>query len=488
MPNDLTADQALRLREFFAANEYTEQGLRDTLGSAIPPPQTARPKAFYLTREATPLSILLRLFFLDEPVSDRIALECLPEWFVDLCLEIDLLIEDGDTVVSKVMIAPLAEFLFASDRLWNSQTDSSDFVLPATSRTARYMLDFSLRKGAKTTLDLGTGCGVLAHFASLHSDHVIATDINPHATEFAAFNAKLNGRDNIECRTGDLFSPVKDHRFDLILTNPPFVLAPSRQFIYRDNDMLLDEFCRMLAKTAPGFLQDRGCFQMICEWVEAGDEPWHERLGGWFENTGCDAWVLHAAPQDPTAYAQIRVTEVTEHAIERDIASYAEWMKYYRANDVRAIYSGVITMRRREGANWIRFQALSDRVEGPVHQALEDGFAARDSLDSLSAEEALECLTPSVAPDAVLEQTHKWSTDKWLPSEMTIRLATGLSDEVQLDQGAVEFLTQFDGTRTIAECIKNLAEAREEAIEEAQKKYLPIVRAMIERGFLLILN
>ena len=78
-------------------------------------------------------------------------------------------------------------------------------------------------------LDLGCGSGVGAIFAARCGARVIAVDLNPEALRCARLNALLNHlEDKIETRLGDLFEPVKDQRFDLILFNPPFYLGQPR--------------------------------------------------------------------------------------------------------------------------------------------------------------------------------------------------------------------------------------------------------------------
>ena len=73
-------------------------------------------------------------------------------------------------------------------------------------------------------LDLGTGSGVLAIAAAKAKPcFVMATDIDPVATETAKYNAKQNGvQAHIECRTSVGFTNVKMHEqapFDLIIAN-----------------------------------------------------------------------------------------------------------------------------------------------------------------------------------------------------------------------------------------------------------------------------
>lgn len=78
-------------------------------------------------------------------------------------------------------------------------------------------------------LDMGTGSGVCAVVAAGHARRVVAVDINPAAVRCASVNALLNGlEDKIEGRHGDLFQPVAEERFDLILFNPPFLRGEPR--------------------------------------------------------------------------------------------------------------------------------------------------------------------------------------------------------------------------------------------------------------------
>jgi methylase of polypeptide subunit release factors len=78
-------------------------------------------------------------------------------------------------------------------------------------------------------LDLGTGSGIGAIFAARHAARVVATDINPEAVRCVRLNAIAHHLENkIETRTGDLFAPVGDETFDLILFNPPFYHGHAR--------------------------------------------------------------------------------------------------------------------------------------------------------------------------------------------------------------------------------------------------------------------
>ncbi|MEA1905126.1 MAG: HemK2/MTQ2 family protein methyltransferase [Candidatus Hadarchaeota archaeon] len=73
-------------------------------------------------------------------------------------------------------------------------------------------------------LELGTGCGLIAILAAKAGARVLATDVNPTALRCARNNARAhNVEKRIEFRLGDLFEPVNDERFDLIIFNPPYL-------------------------------------------------------------------------------------------------------------------------------------------------------------------------------------------------------------------------------------------------------------------------
>jgi ribosomal protein L3 glutamine methyltransferase len=77
-------------------------------------------------------------------------------------------------------------------------------------------------------LDLCTGSGALAVLAAMRFPNaaIDAVDISADALEVAAQNVREHGLgERITLLHGDLFAPVKRGRYDLIVTNPPYVDA-----------------------------------------------------------------------------------------------------------------------------------------------------------------------------------------------------------------------------------------------------------------------
>ncbi|MBR0991920.1 50S ribosomal protein L3 N(5)-glutamine methyltransferase [Bradyrhizobium japonicum] len=125
-------------------------------------------------------------------------------------------------------------------------------------------------------LDLCTGSGCLAILAAHHFPNaaVDAVDISKGALDVAARNVGAYGlEDRISLYRGDLFAPLGDARYDLIITNPPYVDAEGMAALppeCRAEPKLafdggadgLDVVRRILAE-APGHLTPDG--GLICE-------------------------------------------------------------------------------------------------------------------------------------------------------------------------------------------------------------------------------
>lgn len=97
---------------------------------------------------------------------------------------------------------------------------------PETEGLIDWALELPLAGDARV-LDLGTGSGCIALTLAAERPRwqVSATDISGQALEVAQDNRRRLEIENVELLTGDLFQPVKSRRFDLIVSNPPYVAA-----------------------------------------------------------------------------------------------------------------------------------------------------------------------------------------------------------------------------------------------------------------------
>ena len=124
-------------------------------------------------------------------------------------------------------------------------------------------------KGGQSVLEIGTGSGLVSMYASLLTDDVTATDINYNALELAEKNFRLNNINTIRLEFGDLFEPVKDKKFDVILFNTPYLPTDSDDIINDDLNYAFDggldgrKVIDRFIKEAPNHLNDKGIIQII---------------------------------------------------------------------------------------------------------------------------------------------------------------------------------------------------------------------------------
>lgn len=127
-----------------------------------------------------------------------------------------------------------------------------------------------------SVLDLCTGSGCLAILAAMTFENaeVDAVDLSRDAIAVARINVKDHGlAERITLRQGDLFRPLADRRYDLIITNPPYVAkAEVKAFPpeYRHEPVMAHlggddgfDIVRRILKEAPKHLSEDGV--IVCE-------------------------------------------------------------------------------------------------------------------------------------------------------------------------------------------------------------------------------
>ena len=140
-------------------------------------------------------------------------------------------------------------------------------------------------------LDLCCGSGCLGISLKLEMPRIrcVLTDLSPEAAALSRENAEALGAD-CEILRGDLFGPVRDRKFDLIVSNPPYIPTEGctclQAEVLREPRMALDggedgmDFYRRIAAEAPGHLKPGGCLMLEIGYGEREDVETLLKQGG----------------------------------------------------------------------------------------------------------------------------------------------------------------------------------------------------------------
>ena len=356
------------------------------------------------------VAVLTALFMLGEPVS-AVALEtALPRTGVAGALSIGLVVPT-QTASSEQHYAPAvdlrpheAEDVHGSVRWWvasdlgelvTGQALAPDHVL-GIGRAGLTLAALTPRKPVETALDLGVGCGIQTLYLLRHVRQVVATDISTRALEFTAFNVALAGVDStrVQLRRGNLLEPVAGQRFDLIVSNPPFVITPPsvRQaglplMEYRDAG---GPILPALVRELEDHLNPDGVAVMLGNWEHREGTSWRTSVNQWIGKS-LDAWIIQREVQDPVEYAAMWLRDgglTPERSAVAFENALAAWQEDFDSRQV----SGV-------GMGYLVFHAPSvAATSGPGGTALEGQTAPEEPASDAAAPSAV------VEPWRVLEE------------------------------------------------------------------------------------
>jgi methylase of polypeptide subunit release factors len=432
-----------------------------------------------------PLGPIVRLFVLERPVAVAEAARALEPVPLSHLEQLGLAAVEDANVRPLVRIVPHDEILIVSDHRVRSDEEEPDYVagVHGPSLTLSHL---TVRRPVETTLDVGTGSGVQAILAARHSERVVATDLNERALNFAEFNTALNGVDNVEFRVGSFFEPAGDERFQLVTSNPPYVISPESAFLFRDSGLEGDAVSRHVVGAAPAHLDEGGFASILVSWVHQREEDWSAPLRAWVDGSDCDAWLLHHGTDDPLSHA----ARWNRNDFADDQAALGEvldrWLEYFERLGIEGIaYGAVILRRRSEGENWVRADELAgDRLQ-PASEQILRVFDAADYLNALPHGRAMLDETFALADAARLEQHGVLEQGEWALAEIALSLEEGAGFRATLDPGTAELLAALDGRRPLAAVVDDLAARQEVDREGLAEDAIGVVRGLLGAGFLV---
>lgn len=482
------ADNCRRIREALAKANYTEQGVCEALGieQLGRLRETKLATALWRTRGGSPLETLVRLFALGHPVEISAAQRALAPMPMEEWKEMGLIDVSGEAASATLNLRCYKDLIFAYDFLRRSREGLRQDYVMGVSPSSLILAGMTVRRKSRATLDLGSGCGIQAILAAPHSERVVGVDCNPRAIAVARLNANLNGLSNVDFREGDMFEPVRGEEFDLIVSNPPFIISPENRHFFLNSGLEGDEICRRIVREAPQFLNEGGYCVMNANWAAIEGEDWRARLESWFRGAGCDALVFAQETREPGEYAAGLIEASSGNDEAECMRSFDEWMGYYAKLRIAGIGQGVIVMRRETSRpNWFAVESAPANIAYPSGEDVVRLVESRSFLHSLRSERDFldACLT--LAPNVRLDQVCETEGGAWRAVSGRVRRVGGLEFSGGLDGPSAAALAKWNGTRPLRDELIELAAALKMDYEAFVPKALPIVRRLVEQGFLL---
>jgi methylase of polypeptide subunit release factors len=479
-------DDARRVREAFLAADYTTDGVLGCLGptahAALARNETV--PARRATADGSALATFVRLFVLQLAVPEADAARALP---LDAASALGLVARDGGDVRAKLDVRPYGDenlpWWVVSDL--GTGLDGVTVPLPddhviGVGGASATLAQVTVRPPVHTGLDLGTGCGVQALHLGQHCSRVVATDILPRALAMARLTAAMSEL-AVDLREGNLFEPVVGERFDLVVSNPPFVVSAGARFTYRDSGLPLDEVCRRLVAEAPAHLTDGGWCQLLANWVHLRGEDWAERVASWIRPTGLSGWAVQREVQDPAAYVATWLRDSGEEGSERYVERYDGWLRALEDFGVEGIGFGWISLHS-NGVPSVYVEDWPHAVEQPLGPHVLTWFDRQRWLALHDGEDLLKSRLIT-SPTVVQEQVGRPGAED--PIHVVLRSQTGMCRAETVDTMTAGLVGACDGTLTVGQILDAIATLMNGKAEEMRRNAMPRIRRLVAEGLLI---
>lgn len=459
------------------------------------------PALMALGEDPDRLATLIRCFLLGQAVSTADLQTALPRTGVEAAVAgglVRLVPAEGAQIRALVDLQPQllerdgvqTDLWFASDlpELVTGSPLETDHVL-GVGQASLSLLRATVPSTGRV-LDLGTGCGVQAVHAALRGAQVTATDISARALQYAAFNAALAGV-TLDLRLGSLLEPVAGEQFDLVISNPPFVITPRDEQVpvyeYRDAGRTGDALVEELITSVGQVLAPGGVAQMLGNWEIHADQKWDERVGDWLRRSGLDGWVVQRDQVDAAQYVELWLRDggtAQDRDANRWQDLYRTWMTDLGGRDVHAIGLGLVTLRRPAAQpSLCRCEELTAPVADNLGQTLAEGLAAHDRMQTITDAQLLD-LHLVVAPD-VTEERYLHPGEEH-PEIILLRQGGGFGRAAQVGTVVAAFVGACDGELSVGSIVGALAQILDETVAQVSSQILPAARGLVLDGLLTV--
>ncbi|HEX7747000.1 MAG TPA: class I SAM-dependent methyltransferase [Micromonosporaceae bacterium] len=473
-----------QLRAALTSAGFTSNGIAEQLGAQATSAMARNDlrAALRATADGSPLSTLIRLFLCGQTEPEAAVAAAFAPLPLAEALAGGLVEPHAGGLRQGVDLEPYGDDWWvladvpASAR--PGQPLAADHVLGVGGATTT-LIGATVRRPVDTALDLGTGSGVQALHLSTQARAITATDVSERALRFAATTAALNGQ-NWELLRGDFAAPVAGRRFDLVVSNPPFVVGPgTATHSYRDSGRAGDRMGAELAAAAPDLLTEGGTMQYLANWLHVAGEDWGERVAAWFTGTGLDAWVIQREVAEPMEYVNLWLTDVGEGP---DPQRAAAWLDWFDAHKVEAVGFGIVNLRRSgDDRPVVRVEDLRQAVEPPLGAQVAAWFDRQDWVRARDDGGLLDARYRT-APGLQLRQEATLGDEGWAVDRQVLVMPQGLRWSEEIDPLVLALVSGCAGRVPLRDQLTVLAVAHDVPEADLAEAAAPIVAHLVERG------
>lgn len=477
-----------RLRQVFDRHDYNENAVKAVLPECLDG-YAASAAATPVVRRAliqnTPFNVLVRLCLVGLRTEEALVREIFGESLLSALLEGGLFHVAPEGVSCPFIIYPVRGFWILYDHVGARPADLAKFLVMGVGSSSLAPANATPRRHYRRALDMGCGGGFQSFQLAAHCDEVVGLDINPRALSLARLAARLNGTGNIDFRLSDFFSAVEGEKFDLIVSNPPFVISPESEFHYRDGGLGADRVAETVVRNAGTYLEDGGLAVIICEWASLKGSDAITRLKQWVDGNGCDVWVSTSRQPDLIAYAMSWLRSYQQHlSPEEYAATYDRWIDYYETLGMDAVQTGLIAIRKRAGQNWFFADEAPSVIRGRWGETLLQLLDIHTLLATSSVDEILDH-SYKLSPAARMRHLYQQAGARWASAEADIFLEEPLPYSGRVDQYTAGLCARCDGTVPLRQLVKEMGEVVGVTFPEIVEAAMPILRGLMQRGYLI---
>jgi len=268
-----------------------------------------------------------------------------------------------------------------------------------------------------------------------------------------------------------------------VVSNPPFVVSPATEapLVYRDSGLPGDEVVRRVVTQAPRHLTPDGRAQVLANWVHRRGERWQDRVAGWLEGTGCDAWVVQREAADPAAYVELWLKDAGVHGRPDYARRYDAWLAWFEEQDVEAVGFGWLDLRRVDRPGVVRVEEWPFEVEQPLGpEVVERGRRA----DLLAATDDAALLASRLTTRVDVRQESLGEPGAADPEAIVLRQQRGMRRARQADTVEAGLVGACDGDLSVGQILDALAQLLGEDAATLRRTRVDAVRELVADGFL----